>query len=81
MFETVPEIAVICVVSGILLIARGWDALIHKTIKVRQSAGFPWKYGDLTLERNPGLFRLTAGSILVLGVFFLIFPFIVEYFF
>ena len=80
MFETVPEIAIICVASGVFLIARGWNALVHKTIKVRKTAGFPWKYGDVTLERSPRLFRLTAWSILALGVFFLIFPFIVEYF-
>lgn len=79
MFDTTPEIAVICVASGIFLIARGWDALARKAIKVRKSPGFPWKYGDLTLERNPRLFRLTAWSILILGVFFLVFPFIVEY--
>ncbi len=79
MFDTTPEIAAICIASGVFLIARGWDALVHKAIKVRKSPGFPWKYGELTLERNPRLFRLTAWSILILGIFFLTFPFIVEY--
>ncbi|HLA68484.1 MAG TPA: hypothetical protein VJN65_02180 [Bacteroidota bacterium] len=80
MFETVPEIAIICIASGVFLIARGWDALVRKTIKIRKTAGFPWKYGDVTLEHSPRLFRLTAWGILALGVFFLIFPFVVHYF-
>jgi len=81
MFEVIPEIAVICVASGIFLIARGVHALLHNSIKIRKAPGFPWRYDDLTLERNPRLFRLTAWSILVLGLFFLVFPFFLPYFY
>ncbi len=79
MFQETPEIAIICVASGILLISRGWYALKQKTIKVRKTIGFPWQYNDVTLEEKPRLFYLTAWSFIVLGVFFLMFPFLVEY--
>jgi len=78
MFKTSPEIAVICVASGIFLMARGFDALFHKSIKIRKHAGWPWKYDDVTLEQNPGLFRFTAWGNIALGAFFIIFPFVVQ---
>jgi hypothetical protein len=79
MFETSPEIAIICVASGVFLIARGLDALFHKSIKIRKHAGWPLKYDDVTLEQYPGRFRFTAWGSIALGAFFITFPFVVQF--
>jgi len=79
MFKTSPEIAIICVASGIFLIARGIDALYHRNIKIRKHAGWPLKYEDFRLEQNPALFRFTAWGNIALGLFFMAFPFFVQF--
>ncbi|GJQ21442.1 MAG: hypothetical protein HBSIN02_17970 [Bacteroidia bacterium] len=75
-----PEVAVICIVVGIILVARGWYALRRNSITVKKPIGFPWQYNDLTRENNPRVFLITTWGIIVLGVCFILFPFIVEYF-
>lgn len=80
MFRYNPEVAVICIVVGIILIVRGWYALRHKTITVKKPIGFPWQYSEMRQEEKPRTFLITAWGIIILGIFFLLFPFFVDYF-
>ena len=78
MFERTPEITVVCVVVGLLLIARGWYALRKRAITVKKQIGFPWQYSEVNPDQNPKLFYFTTWGIIVLGVLFLLFPFAVK---
>lgn len=80
MFRYNPEVAVICVVVGLVLVARGWYAFRKRTIMVKKPIGFPWQYSEVSEEKNPRTFRLTAWGIIILGVFFILFPFLITYF-
>ncbi|MEX1138154.1 MAG: hypothetical protein WEB33_01190 [Bacteroidota bacterium] len=80
MFRYNPEVAVICVAVGFILAARGWYALRKRVITVKKPIGFPWQYNEMTEEKNPRLFRITAWGIIVLGICFVLFPFLVTYF-
>ncbi len=79
-FEKSPEIAVVCVLVGLLLIGRGWYALRKKVITVKKTIGLPWHYSDVDVEKSPRLFYFTAWGIIILGVFFLLFPFVIVFF-
>jgi hypothetical protein len=79
MFRYNPEVAVICVVVGIVLVVRGWYALRKGTIMVKKAIGFPWQYNEVNAESNPRTFRLTAWGIIVLGICFILFPFLITY--
>lgn len=79
MLEKSPEVTVVCVLVGLMLIGRGWYALREKVITVKKPIGLPWHYSDVNPEKNPKLFYFTAWGIIVLGVFFLLFPFVVVY--
>jgi len=79
MFTTSPEIATICVASGVFLIARGLDALFHRSIKIRRHAGWPLTYDDVSLKQNPRLFLFTTWGNIALGIFFVVFPFVIQY--
>lgn len=80
MFRYNPEVAVICVAVGLVLVARGWYALKRHTITVKKPIGFPWHYNEVSREQNPRLFLMTAWGIIILGIFFLLFPFFITYF-
>ncbi|MEX2115893.1 MAG: hypothetical protein WEB37_03325 [Bacteroidota bacterium] len=80
MFRYNPEVAVICVAVGLVLLARGWYALRKRTIMVKKPIGFPWQYTEVTEETSPRMFLITTWGIIVLGVCFILFPFLVTYF-
>jgi hypothetical protein len=80
MFRYNPEVAVICVAVGLILVARGWYALRKGTMMVKKPIGFPWQYNEMTEEQNPRMFRFTAWGIIILGFCFILFPFLVAYF-
>lgn len=71
---------VVCILVGLLLVGRGWYALRKGVITVKKTIGFPWQYNEVTPQQNPKLFYITAWSIITLGVFFLLFPFVIVYF-
>lgn len=75
-----PEVAVICVVVGIILIARGWYALRQQMITVKKPIGLPWHYREITRDKNPRTFLITTWGVILLGIFFVLFPFIIEFF-
>ena len=80
MFRYNPEVAVVCVAVGIILVARGWYSLRHGSITVKKPVGFPWQYSEMKQAENPRTFLITAWGIIILGIFFLLFPFVIEYF-
>jgi len=80
MFRYNPEVAVICVAVGLILLTRGWYALRKRTLMVKKPIGWPWQYNEVTEEKSPRLFLVTAWGIIVLGIFFILFPFLVTYF-
>ncbi len=80
MFRSSPEITVICIGVGIILIVRGWHAYKKKTVTVKKPIGLPWHYHEVKAEDNPRLFFFTTWGMIILGVLFMLFPFLVEYF-
>lgn len=79
MFRSNPEITIICVGVGIILIVRGWHALKRNAITVKKPIGFPWQYSEVKADQNPRLFFFTTWGMIVLGILFMLFPFLIEY--
>jgi hypothetical protein len=80
MFRYNPEVAIICILVGVILVVRGWYALRRQAITVKKAIGLPWQYHDITRDKNPRMFLITAWGIILLGICFILFPFVVEYF-
>lgn len=62
------------------LVVRGWYALRSKSITVKKPIGFPWQFKEIQREDSPRMFLITAWGVIILGMFFVLFPFFVDYF-
>lgn len=71
---------IICVVSGLMLIVKGILALLQKKIRIKKNVGFPWRFEVVKREQSPRKFFLASWSSIALGVFFVLFPFVIPYF-